>query len=451
MNEQTLLRSSRRAFLAAATAASYSRILGANDRVQLGFIGYGLIGKQHVSDFKKLPDAELAAVAEVHQGRLDEGVTACGGSARSYRDFRKLLDNKDIQGVVISTPDHWHAVMTIMACAAGKDVYVEKPMTVFVKEGRWMVQAARKYNRVVQVGTHQRSGQHYYKAIDLMRNGYIGKVHSARIALYRNVMPGFGNPPDATAPTEFDYDLWLGPAPKRPYNKNRSLYHFRWFWDYSGGQMTNWGAHDIDVVQWYLNAKGPQAVSSMGGRYALEDNGETPDTQDATFQYPNMTLQWSMREASVGRNQGTGLEFFGTKGSLVISRGGFEIVSDMKIPPENQVPQIMGHPAGGPTTTRATPTPLIEPMKVRSSDDLFGAHARNFVNCIKSRQRPNADVEDGHTTVTACHLANISLRLQREIRWDAQKEDVIGDPEASKWLVRPYRKPWDEVLRLVNG
>ena len=443
----------RRAVVGALTAASYSRILGANDRVQLGFIGYGLIGKQHVSDFSKQADAECAAVAEVHAARLDEGVTACGGRAKPYRDFRKLLDDKDIQAVVISTPDHWHAAQTILACAAGKDVYVEKPMTVFVREGRWMVQAARKYRRIVQVGTQQRSGVHYAKAIELMRGGYIGEVHSARIGMYRNAMPGFGAPPDGAPPAGFDYDMWLGPAPLRPYNPNRGIYHFRWIWDYSGGQMTNFGAHDIDIVQWFLDANGPRTVSSMGGRWSMQDNGETPDTQDAIFHYdPKLVLQWSLREASVGRGQGSGLEFFGTKGSLTINRGGFQIYSDNRVPPENLIPQIMGHPVGGPRTTPAKPEPWIEALKQPAAGDLFVAHARNFLDCIKSRTTPTADVELGHRTVTACHLANISLRLGgRAIRWDAGREEIVGDAEASKSLVRPYRKPWDEVLRLVNG
>src|SRR3954449_2390876 len=187
--------STRRTFLGALTAASYSRVLGANDRVQVGFIGYGLIGKQHVVDFRKLADVDCAAVAEVHGARVDEGVSACGGQAKADRDFRRLLDNKDLQGVVVSTPDHWHCAMTILACAAGKDVYVEKPLTLFVREGRWMTQAARKYNRVVQAGTQQRSGTHYARAVELLRGGHIGAIHSARIAVSRNVMPGFGDPP----------------------------------------------------------------------------------------------------------------------------------------------------------------------------------------------------------------------------------------------------------------
>src|SRR5436309_10489118 len=298
----------RRSFLGAMTAAAGRRVLGANDRVQVGFIGYGLIGAQHVYDFKNQHDVDLAALCDVYEPRLQEGLAACGPRAKGCRDFRRLLDDRDIQAVVISTPDHWHALMTLMACAAGKDVYVEKPLTLFVEEGRWMVRAARHYGRVVEVGTQQRSGTHYRDAVELLRGGHIGKVHSARMGFFRNVMPGFGSPPHSDPPPGLDYNLWLGPAPLVPYNKNRSLYHFRWFWDYSGGQMTNLGAHEIDVVQWFLNSKGPTSVSSIGGRWSLRDDGETPDTQDAIFLYdPKESLQVSLREAGVGRREGSGL------------------------------------------------------------------------------------------------------------------------------------------------
>ncbi len=247
----------RRSFLGAAmTAAISQRVLGANDRIQVGFIGYGLIGRQHVHDFKNQPDVDLAAVCEVYRPRLEEGLAVCGPRAKGYSDFRRLLDDKNIQAVVVSTPDHWHALMTIMACAAGKDVYVEKPMTLFVREGRWMAAARRRYNRVVEVGTQQRSGIHYRKALDLLEGGRIGKIHTIRIGLHRNIMPGFGSPADSPPPPDIDYDLWLGPAPLRPYNKHRGIYHFRWFWDYSGGQMTNYGAHDIDIAHWFMNVKG---------------------------------------------------------------------------------------------------------------------------------------------------------------------------------------------------
>src|SRR5690348_12386419 len=203
----------------ALSVSSYTRILGANDRIQVGFIGFGLIGGQHVHDFKNQKDVDLAAMCDVYQPRLEQGVAACGQKAKPYSDFRKLLDNKDIQAIVVCTPDHWHALMTIMACAAGKDVYVEKPLTLFVREGRWMIDAARRYNRVVQVGTQQRSGKHYQHAKQLLESGYIGQIVSARSGAFRNIMPGFGSPPDSAPPSDFDYDMWLGPAPKRPYNK----------------------------------------------------------------------------------------------------------------------------------------------------------------------------------------------------------------------------------------
>lgn len=438
----------RRAFLGAMTATLSSRVLGANDRIQVGFIGYGLIGAQHVRDFKIQSDADLAAVCDVYQPRLEQGLAACGPRARGYKDFRKLLDDKNIQAVVISTPDHWHALMCVMACATGKDVYVEKPMTLFVVEGRWMVKAARRFQRVVQVGTQQRSGKHYRNALGLLRGGTVGKVHTVRMGAFRNVMPGFGAPADSDPPRHLDYGLWLGPAPLRRYNKNRSLYHFRWFWDYSGGQMTNLGAHELDVVHWAMNVEGPAAVASSGGRFALEDNGETPDTQDALFEYPGFTALWSHREAGQGRGAGEGLEFFGTKGSMTLSREGFEIFPDKKTAPENQIPQFSGHPAGGPE-----PRPEVksqawtEARKERASNPLLASHVRNFLDCIKSRERPLADVEDGHRVATACHLANIALRLGRKVRWDPGKEEIVDDREASAHLTRPYRKPWDDVLR----
>ncbi len=416
--------------------------------MQVGFIGYGLIGSEHVRDFKKQADADLVALSDVYQPRLEQGVAACGGHAKSYSDFRKLLDDKDIHAVVVSTPDHWHALMTIMACAAGKDVYVEKPLTLFIREGRWMVEAARRYQRVVQVGTQQRSGKHYQKAAEMLRAEYIGKVMSARMGAFRNVMPGFGVPADSTPPSDLDYDMWLGPAPKRPYNPHRSLYHFRWFWDYSGGQMTNLGAHEIDIVQWAMQVKGPAAVSSSGGRFALQDNGETPDTQDALFEYPGFTSSFSMREESAGHRGEGKLEFFGSKGTLGIDRSGFEVYPDMKIDPMNAIPVFNGQPSGGPQHSTKRPEPWIEPFKMPgSSAEQLELHVRNFLDCVKSRERPIADVEQGHQVTTACHLANIALRTGRKIRWNPETEEIAGDAETSKWLERPYRKPWDAVLR----
>jgi predicted dehydrogenase len=236
----------------------------------------------------------------------------------------------------------------------------------------------------------------------------------------------------------------------KAYLPHRGLYHFRWFWDFSGGQMTNLGAHQIDIVQWAMRVKGPSAVASSGGRFVLQDDGETPDTQDALFEYPGFTSIWSHREGSRGSGGGPGggLEFFGDKGSLSIGRGGFEIRPDPKINPEDAVPVFQGHPTGGPQRSAAKPEPWTEARKEPGSGaEQFDLHVRNFLDCIKTRQRPIADVEDCHQITTACHLANISLRTGRKLRWDPEKEEIIGDAEASRHLERPYRKPWDQVLR----
>jgi predicted dehydrogenase len=450
----------RRTFLqggaATLTAASYRRVLGANERIGVGFIGFGLIGKRHVLDFREQPDVAGVAVAEVHRGRLDEAAATLGGPVRPHGDFRRVLDDPDVDAVVISTPDHWHAPMTMLACAAGKDVYVEKPTTLFVREGRRMAELARRYGRVVQVGTQQRSGPHYQRARELIRGGHIGKVVSVRMWAHRNVMPGFGRPPDGDPPPGLDYDLWLGPAPERPYNPNRSLYHFRWFWDYSGGQMTNLGQHALDVVLWVMGVEAPRSVFSTGGRFALEDNGETPDTQHALFTYDGWTASWSQREAGRGAPPANGLEFCGTRGSLAITRRGFVVTPDPKIVPEDAVPRFAGaHPVGGPARTGQVPSGELrtEAVEDRTGDeyDQFRRHARNFLDCVRTRERPAADIESGHRVATACHLANLSLKLGRSLRWDAGREAVCDDSEADALLERPYRAPWDAELRALTG
>jgi len=215
--------------------------------------------------------------------------------------------------------------------------------------------------------------------------------------------------------------------------------------------MTNLGAHEIDVVHWVMKAQAPQAVTSSGGRLALADNGETPDTQDALFEYPGFTALWSHREASRGRGEGGGLEFFGTKGSLILSRSGYQVFADTSIPPQNRIPEFSGHPVGGPQhTADVTASPWCEAVGQKVYNDLLASHARNFIDCVKSRQQPNSNLEEEHGVATACHLANISLRLGRKVRWDVEREEIIGDPEASAMLARPYRKPWNQLLEGIH-
>jgi predicted dehydrogenase len=450
----------RRSFLSAGAAlalpaASYSRIRGASERIGVGFIGFGLIGKRHVLTFKDLPGVAPVAVAEAHRGRLDEAKALLGGSVKGHGDFRKLLDQRDVDAVVVATPDHWHALMTMLACAAGKDVYVEKPLTLIVREGRWMIDVARKHKSVVQVGTQQRSGKHYQKARELVRAGHLGKIVSVRMQAVRNVTPGFGRPPDQDAPPELDWEMWLGPAPRRRYNPNRALYHFRWFWDTSGGQMTNLGFHALDIVDWFLGLGKLRAASSAGGRFCLEDNGETPDTQDALFELDGWTAACCLREGSRGEGTVYPLEFFGTKGSLGLSRRGFKVTADLDLPPANAIPQFTGaHPVGGPKPEKLDhpPRPRTRSLEDRSGDTRlqFEAHARDFLDCVRSRNSPISDLESANRTAIACHLANLSLRLGRKLVWDAKKETVVGDAEAAAALCRSYRAPWDRELKALG-
>lgn len=451
---------SRRSFLAAGvaagtagtlSAAAYARVKGANERIGVGFVGYGLIGKRHVIDFQEQPDVLMAAVCDVHRGRLDEATAFIGGDVRGYGDFRRLLDDPRVDAVVVSTPDHWHALIAMLACAAGKDVYVEKPMTLFVREGRWMANVAKKHGRVVQVGTQQRSGEHYQRAKKLIQDGHIGQIVSVRAQAARNIMPGYGSPADRTPPEELDYNLWLGPAPLRAYNPNRAIYHFRWFWDYSGGQMTNLGQHSFDIVDQVLGVKGLKSVFSTGGRFALQDNGETPDVQDALFEFDGWTAAWYHRECSRGAGREWPLEFYGTKGSLGIGRSGFVVTADRDVPPPNTVPQFTGaHPVGGPVKVeeKGPPRYKTSPVTDETGDGRaqFKGHVRNFLDCVTSRETPVSDVESGHRVATMCHLANLSLRLRRRLEWDAERETIAGDDEAAAMLERPYRSPWDKVL-----
>jgi len=444
--------------VAAFTAASWSRVLGANERIGIGIIGFGLIGRIHSRHFKAQPDAQVVAVSETYRPSMDAAVKLVGGQIGRYADFRKLLADKNVDAVVVATPDHWHALMTMMACAAGKDVYVEKPLTLFVREGRWMVELARRHQRVVQVGTQQRSGLHYQRARELIRSGQIGELVSVQCNYFRNVAPGFGNPPDQNPPPELDYDMWLGPAPQRPYNPNRAIYHFRWFWDYSGGQITNLGQHSLDTLHWITGVNGAKAVTSAGGRFFLKDNCEVPDTQDAIIEYPRFQTVCQIRECAASAVQSGmgGVAFHGTKGTMLLSRDGFEIIPDKKESPRNVVARIMGgHPVGGPQPVpEPDPQPQFrtETAKDQSGDskEQFVQHVRNFLDCVKSRKEPHSDLESGHHVATVCHLANISLRTGRKIRWDAAKEEIIGDAEAAQMLMRPYRQPWEAALRALG-
>jgi predicted dehydrogenase len=441
---------------AAWSARSYAQVPGANERVGIGVIGFGLIGRIHTRSFHGLPGSRVVAVADTYEPRRKAAADLVGSGVSLYADFRRLLEDKNVDAVVVATPDHWHALQTMLACAAGKDVYVEKPLHLFVREGRWMLDIAQRHRRIVQVGTQQRSAPHYQTARQLLRDGRIGEIVSVQCNFFRNVSPGIGNPPDGSPPKDLDWDMLLGPAPQRPYNPNRALYHFRWFWDYSGGQMTNLGHHSLDIVHWIFDLAGPRAVTSAGGRWFLKDNGEVPDVQDALIEYPKFPAIVQFRECAAGAGTTSmgALTFMGTKGTMQLGRDGYEIVPDKKVAPVNTFARIIGgHPVGGP---QLTPEPSeqfwCEAEKNKSGDSQaqYVEHARNFLDCIKSRQMPHSDLASSHRVSTTCHLANISLRLGRKLRWESERQDILDDAEASAMLSRPYRAPWDRELQALG-
>lgn len=458
-NELNTTQATRRGFIGAAalTAAQYKRVLGANDRVGIGFVGYGLIGKQHIADFKNsFPNVDRVAVCDVYKPRLEEGLAYLENpNAKAYGDFRRMCENKDIDGVVVATPDHWHALQTIMACAAGKDVYVEKPLTVFIDEGTWMLQAMNKYKRVVAVGTQRNHNPGHQVAKNIIDSGVLGRIQMVRLeAGARNVYPGFGKTPGGDPPAGLDYDMWLGPAPERPYQAHRGMYHFRWFWDYSGGQLTNLGAHTVAAFLLVTGVKGPTKVVSFGGRFTLEDDGETPDLQACLYEFPRFMMTMGVSEANSYRDS-PGSLVKGNKGTLVL--GSNQVIPEMHGDPINLIPPFMGHPPGGPVFSNVKPVPWIEAQpgtninaagRESLEEQMFIANKRDWIECIQSRKKPFCDLEMGHRTAVICNLGNMSLRLGgRTIHWDPENEVVIGDNEAAAICNRAYRAPWDRVLK----
>jgi predicted dehydrogenase len=412
--------------LALSTGPLAKNVLGANDKIVVGVIGCGSQGRWDMRDFLRQPDVQIAGVCDVYDANLNEAREMTDGKAATYKDFRKLLERKDVDAVIIATPDHWHAMPTIHACDAGKDVYVEKPLSHTIQEGRKMVDAARRNKRIVQMGTQQRSGQHFQKAVDIVRSGKLGKVVFVRTWNYSNELPqGIGNPPDTDPLPGLDWDMWLGPAPYVRYNRNRCLGNFRWFWDYAGGKITDWGTHLIDVVHWAMDVEAPNTVYAAGGKYYIQDNRETPDNLEVTFEYPGFMMNYSNR---IVNNYGIdghsyGIQFQGTLGTLFVDRAGFEFTPELQRVGDESAP------------------PAEKPFKGEGSPQHL-PHVRNFLDCVKSRQAPASEVEIGHRSTTAALLGNISLKVKQKVVWDAKKEQIVGNAEADALLTKQYRSPW---------
>jgi predicted dehydrogenase len=426
MNE--LLRITRRDFVkktgetlavgAALGALPAIGVQGANEKINLGFIGLGGRGYDHLRQFLQMNDVNIVALADASEEKRNRAQKAAAG-ARQFKDYRQLLELKDVDAVVVSTPDHWHAIPTILACQAGKDVYVEKPLGHNIKEGRAMVQAARKYKRVVQLGTQQRSGPHWIEAVQRIKSGELGKVSLVRTWNcwdLRSIHANMGNPPDTAPPPGLDYDQWLGPAPKRPFNPRHYDFYFYYFWAYSGGMLSAWGVHLFDVVTW---AMGPtiKSVTTTGGKFVFNDARETPDTAAVLFECPDYVFTYEVRHGNGKPPFGEmdhGIEFYGTKAAIYINRNGYLLF------PEDERPN---------------------PQRVKGQE-MDAPHKRNFLNCVRSRQRPNADVELGHLGSIPGHLGNIAYRVGGQIRWDGERETITNNPQAEALLGRSYREPY---------
>ena len=426
------------------TALGRARVRGANDRVRLGFIAIGNRGDQVLDAFLSHPDAEVIAVCDLYQPYLDFASRKIGSGPKQFKDYRRLLEPKDVDAVVVNTPDHWHALQAIHAFEAGKDVYCEKPLSLTVREGRQMAEAARRHGRVTQVGLQRRSAPYCREAAELVRSGAIGKVTVVRAFHIQNEWPkGIGKPPDEAPPANLDWDAWLGPAPRVAYNKNRAFYRFRWFYDYSGGQLTNFGVHYMDVIQWALGQSAPLAVTAMGGKCAVEDNREIPDTLEVLWTFPGGTLvtfsQFNASAPPAGLRNGQ-IEFRGTKGTLYLQGNGYEVVPDAVT--MNEFPARTPVDRNLERGWRTGAKPLIEARKVDGQGDSTALHARNFLDCVRSRKPTNCDIETGHRSTSATLIANIAHRTKSYLEWDGEAERFTNQPAANKLLSYEYRAPY---------
>ena len=409
----------------AAAAAPRARAVAPSSRVRIGLIGCGGISVADSNAFLAHPECEIAVVCDVDDARIKTTLERLEKLGRkrpeAVKDFRRVVDRADVDVCLVCTPDHWHALPTIAACRAGKDVYCEKPLATSIGEGEAMRKAAREHGRVCQMGTHWRSGEQYTEAVGMVRSGKIGKVRQVRCWAYLDWIRDIGNPPDGPVPPGVDYDMWLGPAPQRPFNKNRFHFNFRWFWDYAGGLMTDWGVHLINIALWAMGPEWPKSVISSGGKYALQDNSETPDTQITIYDFPSYTLIWEHQvQCGLGPDRREhGVMFTGTEASLLVHTGGWEMIAE---PKKRGIVEMKRQT----TTTEA----------VRA------AHARNFLDCVQSRKPPVENLDIGHHVSTVAHLGNLALRSRSRVEWDGAAGRVTGNPAAQALVTNPYRAPW---------
>jgi len=416
---------SRRTFLIATGGALIARAFpgkaAASDKVRVAVLGVNGRGTDHIQGIQAQPDAEVVLICDpdrkVSAARAAQFEKKYGRKVETEVDLRKVYERKDIDAVTIATPNHWHSLAAIWACQAGKDVYVEKPGSHNIWEGRKLVEAAKKYNRIVQHGVQLRSAEAVREGVELLRKGVIGNVYMARGLVFR-WRGSISHSPDEPAPDYLDYDLWTGPAQMRPFSKRLVHYNWHWHWDYGNGDVGNQGIHETDMCMWGLDVGLPERITSMGGKFTFDDDKETPEILTSIYHYPKQKkiIQFEVRHWCTNREDGVdvGNIFYGSEGYMVIRNyDAFEVYLGQKRQP-------------GP------------------SKKAGGDHYANFIKAVKSRNTSdqNGPVETVHLSSALAHLGNISYRLGRQLQFDLQKERFVGDEEANKMLTRKYRAPF---------
>jgi predicted dehydrogenase len=411
---------------AAGLALSRAKRVSAADKINVGVIGVGGRGRGLTGGFLGTGEANIAYLCDVDQASLERAaavIRKAGAPAPKHTgDMRRVFDDKSIDAVVIATPDHWHSPATILACDAGKDVYVEKPVSHNIREGRLAVEAARRNKRIVQHGTQARSRPSTIRGIEYAKSGKIGEVIMAK-AWNCQLRDNIGHKEDGPVPDGVDYDAWLGPAPWIPFNENRFHYNWHWHWHFGTGDAGNDGAHQIDIARWALGVSYPKSASGMGGKFFFDDDQQTPDTMNVTFDYGGKALIWEMRIWNPYglEGQDNGVAVYGTEGVVQIGRWdrrwGYKIL--------DKAGKLVQHD---------------------DADDEDDPHLRNFAECVRSRRPPNADIGIGHLTALHCHLANMVARTGRNLRFDAETETVLDDAQANLYVKRKYRTHWSTPL-----
>jgi predicted dehydrogenase len=418
------------------SAKSYKRIIGANDRIHVAIIGLNGRGGSMAGTFAKQKNLEVGTVCDVDSRTIPRAIKTItdAGQATAPKgegDCRKVMEDKSLDAIYIATPDHWHAPLTIMGCQAGKHVYVEKPVSHNPHEGEMAVAAARKYDRIVQMGAQRRSSPVLMQGIEELHNGLIGRVYLAK-TWYTNVRKSNFLTPGAI-PSWLNYDLWQGPAPRVPYKDGLIHYNWHWFWNWGTGEALNNGTHEVDVARWGLGVDFPIRVSSVGGRYQFKDDWQTPDTQIITMDYPGrVSLMWENRSSNGRKIEGAdrGIIFYGDNGSMDTD-GGSYIVYDLS---GKQVKEVKAVTQEDTVQGRNTASPNL------GWDSL---HVANFLDSIRNHKRPNCDVELGYKSVVAMQLGNISWRVGRDLKLDPSNGHILNDPEAQKLWSRTYEPGWE--------